>query len=258
MTSTGGTAGTLIATALIRRIWSAVQNLEEPPMFYAILDEFDKIVSGQSSIAEILSLARSSNLSIVPACQDLSNQLNGEEEIKNAILGQCQTFVNFNPQREGEAKEMVTRHSEEVTASDLTNLPNYQFHFRTESERKELTYSYKVNAFPPIDEVVDDQSASEEEVEAMIEQSLEEYATERMTLQEIRDSSEFRSGGDVDPTAIAAGMNARGKTRKPASATSCSRRLSAHRCETTRLANSSTTSGCARHGRRSPTATSGI
>ena len=209
MTSTGGTAGTLIATALIRRIWSAVQNLEEPPMFYAILDEFDKIVSGQSSIAEILSLARSSNLSIVPACQDLSNQLNGEEEIKNAILGQCQTFVNFNPQREGEAKEMVTRHSEEVTASDLTNLPNYQFHFRTESERKELTYSYKVNAFPPIDEVVDDQSASEEEVEAMIEQSLEQYATERMTSQEIRDSSEFRSSREVDPAAVAAGMDAR-------------------------------------------------
>ena len=206
MTSTGGTAGMLIATALIRRIWSAVQNLDEPPMFYAILDEFDKIVSGQSSIAEILSLARSSNLSIVPACQDLSNQLNGEEEIKNAILGQCQTFVNFNPQRHGEAKEMITRHSEDVTASDLTNLPNYQFYFRTENERKEFTYSYKVNAFAPIDEVLDDQAASEEEVDAMIEQSLEKYATERMTSQEIRDSSEFRSGGDVDPEAIAAGV----------------------------------------------------
>lgn len=208
MTSTGGTAGTLIATALIRRIWSAVQNLDDPPMFYAILDEFDKIASGQSSIAEILSLARSSNLSIIPACQDLSNQLSGEEEIKNAILGQCQTFVNFNPQRQGEAKEMVTRHSEDVTVSDLTNLPNYQFYFRTENEREELTYSYKVNAFAPIDEVADDQSASEAEVDDMIDQSLEEYATERMTSQEIRDSSEFRSTDEVDPAAVAAGMDA--------------------------------------------------
>ncbi|RJT04725.1 type IV secretion system DNA-binding domain-containing protein [Halococcus sp. IIIV-5B] len=204
MTSTGGTAGQLIATALIRRIWSAVQNLDDPPMFYAILDEFDKVVSGQSSLAEILSLARSANLSIVPACQDLSNQLAGEEEIKNAILGQCQTFVNFNPQRQGEAKEMVTRHSEEVSAADLTNLPNFQFYFRTENERKELTYSYKVNSFPPIEEIVEEEAATEEEVDAMIENSLERYATQRMTSEQIRESSEFRAGGSPEEMAEAA------------------------------------------------------
>ncbi|WP_273837057.1 type IV secretion system DNA-binding domain-containing protein [Halococcus sp. PRR34] len=213
MTSTGGTAGTLIATALIRRVWSAVQKLqddeerEDPPMFYSILDEFDKIVSGQSSIAEILSLARAYNLSIIPACQDLTNQLRGEEGIQDAILGQCQTFANFNPQRHKEAQTIVTRHSDEVSASDLTNLPQYQFYMRNRDDNGEFTYSYKVNGFPPIDEVLDEQSASEEEVDAMIERSLEQYATERMTSQEIRDSSEFRSGGDADPEAIAAGLD---------------------------------------------------
>ena len=195
-TKTGGTAGHLIATALIRRIWSAVQNLDDSPMFYAIIDEFDKVVSGQSSLADILSLARSANLSIIPACQDLSEQLRGEEGIKNAVLGQCQTFVNFNPQRKGEAQEMVTRHSDGVSASDLTSLPNYQFYFRTENDRKELTYSYKVNSFPPIEEVAEGEAANEEEVEAMIEDSLERHATQRMTSEEIRASSEFRGGSD--------------------------------------------------------------
>jgi hypothetical protein len=214
-TGTGGTAGTMIATALIRRIWAAVQKrqqeteFEDPPMFYAILDEFDKIVSGQASVAEILSLARSFNLSMIPACQDLTNQLQGQDEIKNAILGQCNTFINFNPRREGEAREMVTRHDEDLTATDLTNIRPYRFYMRTENDRGEQTYSYKVDAFPPTDEVVENIARSEEEVEQLIERSLDSYAAERMTSEEIREESEFRSGGaGMDPEAMADVMDA--------------------------------------------------
>lgn len=214
-TGTGGTAGTMIATALIRRIWAAVQKrqqeteFEDPPMFYAILDEFDKIVSGQASIAEILSLARSFNLSMIPACQDLTNQLQGQDEIKNAILGQCNTFINFNPRREGEAREMVTRHDEDLTASDLTNIRPYRFFMRTQNDRGEQTYSYKVHAFPPTDEVVDGIARSDENVEQLIERSLDSYAAERMTSEEIRKESEFSSGGaGIDPEAVADIMDA--------------------------------------------------
>ena len=201
-TDTGGTAGTMIATALIRRIWAAVQKrqdddrFEDPPMFYAILDEFDKIVSEQAATANILSLARAYNLSMIPACQDLMNQLGDQPKIRNAILGQCNTFLNFNPRRKGEAKEMITRHSEDVTASDLTNLPRYQFYMRTEDNRGDPTYSYKVDAFPPVDDVIEDMARGEDETEALIERSLDEYAAERMTSEEIREEAEFRSGGD--------------------------------------------------------------
>ena len=221
-TDTSGTAGTMIATALIRRIWAAVQKreederFEEPPMFYAILDEFDKIASEQAATAEILSLARAFNLSMIPACQDLTAQLKDQEDIQDAILGQCNTFINFNPRREGEGRKMTTRH-EGVDVDDITNLPRYQFYMRTEDDNGDQTYSYKVNAFPPVDEVIEDAARSEDETEALIQRSLEKHAAERMTSEEIRQSSEFRGdpgGMDADEMADVANAGKDEDTRE--------------------------------------------
>lgn len=203
------TVGTMVATALIRRIWVAVREQsrlgEKPPMFYAILDEFDKIISSSSNIDRILSLARSKNLSIIGACQDLSNQLEGKQQIQNAILGQCRTILNMNPQRPGEARLMAKRHSEDIDTQDLLNLGKYQLYMRTDNEHGEPTKTYKVCTFPPIDEV-GDVARSESEAESVIETSLDLHGGERRTTEDQKRDSRFYNGpiededGDLELT----------------------------------------------------------
>ncbi|WP_423743145.1 type IV secretion system DNA-binding domain-containing protein (plasmid) [Haladaptatus sp. SPP-AMP-3] len=199
--TTSETVGTMVATALIRRIWVAVREQsrmgEKPPMFYSILDEFDKIISANSNIARILSLARSKNLSIIGACQDLSNQLDGKEQIQNAILGQCGTILNFNPQRPGEARLMAKRHSEDIGQQDLANLGKYQLYMRTDNEHGEPTKTYKVGTFPPIDEV-EDVARTAEDREALIERSLEQYGGDRRTSEDQKRDSKFYDYDETD------------------------------------------------------------
>lgn len=193
-TPEGMSAGKMVATALVRRLWMSIREQmkkgDRPPNFYAILDEYDKIASGNANMATLLSVARSSPLSLIPACQDLTNQVE-DEEIMNAILGQCNTFLNLNPRRYGEAQEMARRHSEDIEPSDLTNMSKYVLYMRTHDKNDELTYSYKVNAFSPLDSVVPELVRDEDEVKELKRISGEVYGAERLSNEEIRRASTF-------------------------------------------------------------------
>lgn len=190
-------AGRLVATALVRRIWVAVreltlsENTEDPPEFYCVLDEFDDIAATSSNIAQILSNARSFGLSISACCQDMSSQL--DDQILNAIEGQCQTFLSFNPGRSGDAKIIAKQHSPDIDDEDLLNLSKYTFYMRTHDRENELTHSYKVDAFPPLEEI-SDVARSGDETEGLIQDSLETYGAPRRSDETRKTESVFWSG----------------------------------------------------------------
>lgn len=190
-------AGRMVATALIRRIWVAVRELtmdpdqDDPPDFYAILDEFNDIAAASSNIDQILSNARSFGLSITAATQDLTAQL--DDSILDAIEGQCQTFLSFNPGRAGDAKIIAKQHSPDVDDEDLLNLSKYTLYMRTHDRDEELTHSYKVDAFPPLDEIggVGRPAA---ETQALVAKSLERYGAPRRSDERVREQSVFWGG----------------------------------------------------------------
>lgn len=209
--STSDTAGPLVATALLRRVWVAVreqtmrEDRPDPPPFYAILDEFNEIATRQSNITEILSDARAFGLSITAATQDLSAQLG--DDIANAIEGQMRTFLSFNPGRSGDAKLIAHQHSSDVDADDLLNLSKYHFYMRTDDARDELTPTYEVRAFRPLDEMAE-VARSEGETQGLIERSLERYGAPRRSSDDVKAASPFYEGtpgrsSDAEGTATA-------------------------------------------------------
>lgn len=190
-------AGRMVATALIRRIWVAVRELtmdpnqDDPPEFYAILDEFNDIAAASSNIDQILSNARSFGLSITAATQDLTAQL--DDQILDAIEGQCQTFLSFNPGRAGDAKIIAKQHSPDVDDEDLLNLSKYTLYMRTHDRDEELTHSYKVDALPPLDEI-EGVGRTPDETQGLVAGSLERYGAERRSDADVREESVFWGG----------------------------------------------------------------
>jgi DNA-binding transcriptional ArsR family regulator len=195
-------AARLVASALLRRIWVAIQeqthdsSQPDPPKFNLVLDEFNDIASTTSNIVTMLEEARSFGLSVTAACQDVSAQL--PDEILKGIEGQCETFITYNPGRPDDAQRIARQHSSDIAEEDLMNLSKYRFYMRTHTRDDVLTHSYKVKAFPPAADVQPDtQVLSDEETERLIEQSLQVNGTERRTTQDIKEDSLFLDPDDT-------------------------------------------------------------
>ncbi|WP_114578349.1 type IV secretory system conjugative DNA transfer family protein [Saliphagus sp. LR7] len=198
----------LFATALIRRTWMAVREQtyrnDDPPPYFVLCDEFDSIVTPQSNIHSVLSEARAFGYCLTLACQNPWNQL--PEQVAHAIENQCRTFLSFNAGGEKDSQFIAGQHSDDVEPADLMNLSPYRIYMRTEDQHNELTHSYKVDAFPPIEWAVDERD--EEGVEALIERSLEKYGQERRTAEDIKEDAVFYDEAATPEDAAALGSQA--------------------------------------------------
>lgn len=192
--ASGDTPKRLIATALIRRIWVAIReqtnrdSVPDPPAFFAVCDEFDKIVSEHSDIHNILREARSFNFSLTLSAQNLDtggeDDVGIPESIQKAIRGNCKTFLSFDP-GEDDAVGIARQHSKNIDAEDVAELSKYRIYLRTNNDRDEKTDSYKVRTFPPAPEVLED-VRSKEKTKELIRQSQERYGQQPRTDEEIR------------------------------------------------------------------------
>ena len=200
------TTGKMVATTLIRRLWVSVREQTyddtrpDPEQFYALLDEFNEIATVNSDVADIFAEARSFGLSLITLTQDLSSQL--DDEIMEAVEGQAETFISFNPGRKGDARIIESQHSSDMGYEDLLELPKYRFLMRTHDEDGELTHSYKVNATPPIEEI-SDVPRSPEDTAALIDRRIAEAGTKRRTDEEIMNDTAILDAieSGVDPEA---------------------------------------------------------
>jgi len=211
--SGSNTAKRLIATALIRRLWVSIQqqtkrdDQPDPPQFFAVCDEFDKIVSEQSNIHNILREARSFGLSLTFAAQNLDtggdDDVGIPESIQKAIRGNCKTFLTFDPGDPADAKDIAHQHSKNIDHEDITELSKYRIYMRTHDDQDDKTDSYKVRTFPPAPEVLNDEHVrSPAETDALIAESQERYGQPARSDEEIKE--EMLVGGTVGGGTVAA------------------------------------------------------
>ena len=211
--SSGDTAKRLITTALIRRIWLSIQeqtnrdDQPDPPQFFAVCDEFDKIVNEKSNIHNILRQARSFGLSLTFAAQNLdTGGSDGEgipESIQKAIRGNCNTFLTFDPGDPEDADDIARQHSKNIDGEDITELSEHRMYMRTHDDQGDKTDSYKVHTFPPAPDVLsDDIVRSEAETDALIRASQERYGQPARSDEEIKE--EMLVNGTMSSGSVAA------------------------------------------------------
>ncbi|WP_248911024.1 hypothetical protein [Halocatena marina] len=179
-------------TPLVRRFYTAKQTIDDAPRFYLIWDEFDKAVSPLTDVHEMLSIAGGEDFRMVLACQAPTNQLYGK--LKNALQNQVDTAISFGT-GDDDAEYIMSHHSLTDT-DDLTSLGRFKFWLRTyyqTNDDEDLTYSYKVDAFPPSrdarQEVYGDDY--EVDVEGMKRRSVERYGDVPESPEELRSNSHF-------------------------------------------------------------------
>ena len=197
--SSGDTAKRLVATALIRRIWLAIQrqtkrdDLPDPPQFFAVCDEFDKIVNEYSNIHSILSQARAFGLSLTFAAQNLDAGGRDDDKgippgIQKSIRSNCKTFLTFDPGDPQDAKDIAHQHSKNIDGEDIEELSDYRIYMRTHDDQNDKTDSYKVKTFPPApDTLPEEMVRSEAETDALIAESQERYGQPARSNSDIKE-----------------------------------------------------------------------
>jgi hypothetical protein len=197
--ASGNTVKRLVATALIRRIWLSVQrqtkhdDQPDPPQFFAVCDEFDKIVNEQSNIHSILSQARAFGLSLTFAAQNLD--AGGKDDnkgippsIQKSIRSNCKTFLTFDPGDPQDARDISHQHSKNIDGEDIEELSDFRIYMRTHDDQNDKTDSYKARTFPPAPEALPDEKVrSETETNTLIADSQERYGQPARSNSDIKE-----------------------------------------------------------------------
>lgn len=161
----------LVSTAMIKRIWSTITSRDEKKPYFLVVDEFDKVSSGEMNIGEMLSMARSFKLSICLANQ-YPRQLS--DEVKTAIYSNVDNLFSFNI---GSANTRDARDISEpfdVSKQDVFNLDMFQIIGRLSIDG-EKTDTLKINTFPPYPYRRD-----ENEVKNLITRKLREQGVKKL------------------------------------------------------------------------------
>ncbi|MFV0571721.1 MAG: type IV secretory system conjugative DNA transfer family protein [Xanthomarina gelatinilytica] len=117
--------GSLLLNAIMNASFSRIDTKEEERQPVAVfLDEFQNYTT--QSIASMLSELRKFKVSLVMAHQYL-HQL--DADIRNAVLGNVGTIISFRTGH-ADAKYLEQVFSPEFTASDFTNLENYDIYLK--------------------------------------------------------------------------------------------------------------------------------
>jgi hypothetical protein len=189
-------AQTMIATAVMRRIWTCVtdrvseseQKVRELAgvddsgadydPYFLMIDECDDVLTEASQIDKMLTKARSKRLGLMLATQTL-HQL--DEGAQQAILSNCNTLVSLNPLLPDEAHALAKRFGSKE-AEDLTQIPDY--HAQTKLRHEDESFMAKLTPpYPPLHSI--------EEAFDLVQNSLDEYGVERKSGREILDQMFF-------------------------------------------------------------------
>lgn len=198
----GDTERNFLTTPLVRRFYNAKKMSDNDDPFFCLWDEFDKAVTDQSNVDQMLSEAGGYGFWFWLACQAPSHQL--PDQITDALASQVETFISFGTS-DKDARYIAHQHT--VEASDLEDLGRYTFYMRTHDDNDNLTHSYQVDAFPPARDIRErvrnldaDATADSDmidiqqtitDVTSMKQQSVERYGEVPETGEEIQEQSQF-------------------------------------------------------------------
>ncbi|TYL36195.1 hypothetical protein CV102_23965 [Natronococcus pandeyae] len=198
-----GEAKRMVATAVMRRVWTCVNDRINPSEkkvrelagvntsggdynpYFLMIDECDDVLTEASQIDKMLTKARSKKLGLLLATQTL-HQLDAEAQ--QAILSNCNTLVSLNPLLPDEARALSDRFGGK-DPRDLTQIPDY--HAQTKLRHEDDSFMAKLTPpYPPLHSI--------EEAFELIQQSTERYGIERQSGREVLDNLFFAGTGESD------------------------------------------------------------
>lgn len=159
----------MIATGVMRRIWSAVKARDAIPKnerkpFFLIVDEFDNIATEEANIGAMISEARKFRLSLT-LCNQQPHQL--PKEIQEDLLS-TDNLISFNPKNPTDARYIMQRFGD-YDKDDILSLDYYKA-FCTIPLGQGSSDPFVFNTFPDYPP-----RRGEEEVDKIIARSLEQY-----------------------------------------------------------------------------------
>ncbi|WP_083909354.1 type IV secretory system conjugative DNA transfer family protein [Natronococcus amylolyticus] len=215
-----GEAKRMVATAVMRRVWTCVNDRINPSEkkvrelagantsggdydpYFLMIDECDDVLTEASQIDKMLTKARSKKLGLLLATQTL-HQLDAEAQ--QAILSNCNTLVSLNPLLPDEARALSDRFGGK-DPRDLTQIPDY--HAQTKLRHEDDSFMAKLTPpYPPLHSI--------EEAFDLIQQSTERYGIERQSGREVLDGLFFAGTGQSDAATAAGRENTSSSVEEP-------------------------------------------
>jgi hypothetical protein len=215
-----GEAKKMVATAVMRRVWTCVNDRINPSEkkvrelagasasggdydpYFLMIDECDDVLTEASQIDKMLTKARSKKLGLLLATQTL-HQLDAEAQ--QAILSNCNTLVSLNPLLPDEARALADRFGGK-DPRDLTQIPDY--HAQTKLRHEDDSFMAKLTPpYPPLHSI--------EEAFDLIQQSTERYGIERQSGREILDNLFFADTGQSEAGSAADRANTEADVDEP-------------------------------------------
>lgn len=191
--STDTQAGLMVCTVLLILIWIIKRELEQdtdepdPPGWEIILDEAQDIASEFSGLPQILAQAAGFDVHVTISAQDLTSQI--DDELADRILGETDKIVTFSAGRKDEARELATKHSEDIEWTDISRLPKYRAYFSVLDEDGVPVSSVQTATFAPLDEILAGTDEPSPEDEQRAKERAAEYGLTYRTSEEV---AEFR------------------------------------------------------------------
>ena len=157
--------------------------------FFLVIDEAHDVLAEGSKIDKMLSQARSKRLGLTIASQQL-RQL--DEEAQDAILGNCNSLISYDPGHPQEA-HVLSRRFGDKDDQDLLETDQFHAWMRTAVDAGKRSKPFLAEAFPPYPPLHDIKGAYR-----LIVKSLDAYGSVPPTAEEIQDRMHFSTAGTVE------------------------------------------------------------
>lgn len=182
----------MITLGTMRPIWTAVQNTSfdgTPEPFFAFFDEADKVLNDNLGVEDMLARARSMKLGVTLACQH-PGQL-AENGVLNDVKNNCNHSLFFRVLNESDARTLMKRFRG-YDDEDLIETENYRIWTKVPHDNGGTSDPLKLQTFAPYPDLRDDDA-----VDAVIEQSLEQYGAPPITDTQIQANLHFGNLGEA-------------------------------------------------------------
>ncbi|WP_459987992.1 type IV secretory system conjugative DNA transfer family protein, partial [Natrinema sp. JCM 9743] len=189
----------MVTLGVMRNLWSAIQRRSyeldtTPNPYFVLCDEFDDIASDNLDIESMLARARSMRLSVTLASQ-YPSQL--DEDTLKAMQNNCDNLLTFSVNDSDDA-ELLMKRFRDYTAEDLITTNQFKVWTRIPLSGGRYSEPVLIRTFPPYPPL-----RGTDDIDDIIEQSLERYGTEPLTDAEILQNLLYSDANEAaNPTKI--------------------------------------------------------
>ncbi|MFD1564598.1 type IV secretory system conjugative DNA transfer family protein, partial [Haloarchaeobius amylolyticus] len=189
----------MVTLGVMRNLWSSIQRRSyeldtTPDPYFVLCDEFDDIASDNLDIESMLARARSMRLSVTLASQYPSQF---DEDTLKAMQNNCDNLLTFSVNDSDDA-ELLMKRFRDYTAEDLITTDQFKVWTRIPLSGGRYSEPVLIRTFPPYPPL-----RGTDDVDDIIEQSLERYGTDPLTDAEILQNLIYSDSNEAaNPTKI--------------------------------------------------------